>query len=428
MDAKLYIDEEANEPNEGERQKNYSNSTLKLISDWLHSQYEFKRDIIKTRIIFRPLNSNKQFRVLEDPQLNTMCVNADFSGLKQAKPATVMMYLSSEHIPPYDAIVEYLERVGKNRVTGKIDQLCSCIKTNNDALFKRYFKKWLASSVANALIKRGCQNHTCLVFTGGQGAGKTTFFNWLCPGELSEYMITGEIDLKKVSETTWKLAEYWFINLEEQIKALHKQDANTVKQLITLPTISGRRPYGRLDAHGYRLANFLASTNDEDFLNDPSGSRRFLCFKIESINLAYQKINIDDIWCEAYHFFKDNPNDYFLTSTDIEDLLKNNEAFVYNTQEEEYVSAFFSIPQPKDDYYLMQATSIRDFIKLETGNNNLKDRNIGVALRKRGFEIVSHKFQGSPFSVKAYKVQVISGAHRPSLEKYHAHPNNNFKP
>lgn len=424
--GRLSIDEET-PPSNGGGAKFTTSSNAELTWRWLCSQYEFKRNVIKSQAQYRPIGSKGEFSMIDDIVLNTLSINASFSGLKGCTPSTIAMFLYSEHTEAINPITEYILQAAKRKPAGVIKRLCGYVKTNNDQLFFKYFRKWLASSVANAIIPKGCQNHTCLTLVGGQGAGKTTFLEWLCPPLLKDYLFTGELNLDK-TDTVWRLAEYWFVNIEEQIKALNKQDANSMKQLITLPSIKGRRPYGRMDAVGHRLANFMASTNDDDFLTDPTGSRRYLCFRVDSIDRAYQTVKLDEVWAEAYHYYNENATSYFVTDADFKELSENNQPFVKTSEEQEYVNAFFSHPG-ENDYYLMPAVAIRDFLRNKTANMQLRERLVGIALKNYGYQQIAYRFSGTQFPSKAWKVGLNAGVSRePYLEKYHAHPNNNFKP
>jgi len=407
-------------------------SALKQMWDWLCSKYEFRRDVIKGRILWRDAlkpgkPNDKDFEVLTDEKLNTISIEAGFSGLKSSTASNITLFLFSHYTEEINPVADYLKRVAKRRPVDAIKKLCGYIQTHDNKMFEKHLRKWLASSIANALIPKGCQNHTCLTLTGGQGAGKTTLFKWFCPPELSDYMYNGEIDLRS-KDTLWKLAEYWIINLEEQIKSLNRQDSNTMKQIITLPDVKGRKPYGRLEAIGYRLANFLAGSNDDDFLNDPTGSRRFPSFKVVKIDEAYNKMKIDDIWAEAYHYYEQNPTSYYVTAEDFDELQKNNEQFVHVTQEAEYISNFIAHPKENMPYYLLPATALRDYMRFETGNQGLKERAIGIALKTNGFEQLSHRFTGADIPAKVWKVRVIAGKNIGTLDKYHAFANNQYKP
>ena len=72
---------------------------------------------------------------------------------------------------------------------------------------------------------------------------------------------------------------------------------------------------------GRKIINFKAeSTNKDEFLTDETGSVRWLCFElIGKMNFTYKdKININDIWRQAYSLYKSGFA-YQLTPEEIEE-------------------------------------------------------------------------------------------------------------
>lgn len=60
------------------------------------------------------------------------------------------------------------------------------------------------------------------------------------------------------------VAEYLFINIDDQLKALNKRDENELKNLITAPSVKYRRPYDVYIEEYPHLASFMASVNGND--------------------------------------------------------------------------------------------------------------------------------------------------------------------
>ena len=57
-----------------------------------------------------------------------------------------------------------------------------------------------------------------------------------------------------------------------------------------------RLPYARREETVQRTANFIGSTNEENFLNDPTGSVRWLVFDVTAINWEYsKKLDVNNI-------------------------------------------------------------------------------------------------------------------------------------
>ena len=90
------------------------------------------------------------------------------------------------------------------------------------------------------------------------------------------------------------------INIDDQLKALNKRDENELKNLITCPQVKYRMPYEKHIEERPHLASFVASVNGNDFLTDPTGSRRFLPFEVLAIDIDRAKsIPMDAVYSEA---------------------------------------------------------------------------------------------------------------------------------
>jgi predicted P-loop ATPase len=394
-------------------------SPLQQLMDWLFAMYDFKRDLVKEKIHFKN-KEDKEYKELNDASLNTISMKRELASHKKCSPADVERILMSDFNPGnHDPLREYFDKVSKKNPKGAIDKLAKIVTTTNQEMFTRYLKKWFVASVANYYTAVGCQNQMCLTLVGGQGLGKTTFFNHFLPKDLLEYMYTGNIDLDDKG-TPFKLSEYFIINIEEQLKGLYGKDENKLKTLITLPNVKGRRPYGRIEASNKRIGNFLASTNNDDFISDASGSRRFPSFRVTAVNLNdIKKINIDDVWSEALHIYRSGSFEYWVTAADQIELEKSNKEFIHLTYEHDQVALFFSPTDEKNEgTHIVPTAVIKDFIAAETGTKNVRDRCIGTALKQLGFTQVSHRFPFMAFPIKAWKVIINNPTGNAVINKY----------
>ena len=158
-----------------------------------------------------------------------------------------------------------------------IPDLASWVAVRNSDKWLLYLTKWLVTVVANVMGDRECRNHTCLVLTGEQGKFKTTFLDLLCPQALHGYSYTGKIYPQEKDTLTY-IGQNLIVNIDDQLKALNKRDENELKNLITCPMVKYRIPYDKYVEEHSHLASFVTSVNGNDFLTDPTGSRRFLPF------------------------------------------------------------------------------------------------------------------------------------------------------
>jgi hypothetical protein len=259
--------------------------------------------------------------------------------------------------------------------------------------------------VANAMDDRECRNHTCLVLTGEQGKFKTTFLDLLCPPALHGYSYTGKIYPQEKDTLTY-IGQNLIVNIDDQLKALNKRDENELKNLITCPMVKYRMPYDKYVEEHTHLASFVASVNGNDFLTDPTGSRRFLPFEVLSIDVERAKaISMDNVYAEAKALLNMGFR-YWFDDDEIAELYRESEDFQVQTAEMELLLCCFEKPTEDNPYCTyMTTTEIITYLGYYT-HHPLSLKHMGEALRKAGFEKVSRRRDGgSPIYV--YKVRKI---------------------
>lgn len=218
--------------------------------------------------------------------------------------------------------------------------------------------------------------------TGGQGAFKSTWLNLLCPSDLIKYLFCGKIDLQS-KDTYILLGTMFIINLDDQLRALNKKDDETLKTIITHPNINVRRPYDKYPSYLSRIASFCGSINTNEFLTDPTGSRRFLPFEVESIAIDIAKeIDINQVWAEAYALFKQPDFKYWFTVEDFAEMFGNNDDFQVATEEYELLHEYYEVvPDAKLANFHVSTTKLLAQLQTKT-RSSLSSKRLGEALRK----------------------------------------------
>lgn len=393
-------------------------SKTEMLESFFESKYSFRFNTIKCKPEMLSLVDNeREFYPLDKYKLNSLKRELDINNIETSTNALKELF-ESDFSKAVNPIQEYFTELPENKAgIDHIAELCSTVKVVNSKKWKEYLTKWLVAVVANAMTDRGCQNHTCLVLTGGQGKFKTTWLDHLCPKKLSAYIFTGKLDPNNKDSLTY-IAEFLFINIDDQLRQLNKKDENELKNLITTPSVKYRRPYDPWITEYPHLASFMASVNGNDFLTDPTGSRRFLPFEVENIEIDKAKaIDMNKVWAQAYSLFKSGFK-YFFNDEEIQELHEGNKAFQVVSQEEQLISEFFRVPASRSaaTHYYNNAM-IQNYIETHT-RAKLLPKKIGEALTRLGFE----KWQRTENGVVSWVYSVVQ---RSEIERDAQNQNHN---
>jgi hypothetical protein len=377
------------------------------IEAFLRERYAFRYNTVKSRTEYRAACSSSvnaagtaggAFQPVTKFCLNSIRRELDRTTGIATSAENVRAILESDFAERVNPVQSYFR--GLPKVTGRkaIARLAATVTVRNPEHWAEYLTKWLVGVAANALCDVGCQNHVCLVLTGEQGKFKTTWLDHLCPASLKSYLFTGKIDPQNKDVLTL-IAEYLFINIDDQLKALNKRDENELKNLITTPGVKYRRPYDVYIEEYPHLASFMASVNGNDFLTDPTGSRRFLPFEVVAIDIAAaQAVDMDAVYSEAMGLLQGGYR-YWFDDWEIEELHRQSSAFHVQTIEYEMLLQGFEPPptHPTDDCF-MTTSEIMNYLRAYT-TLNLSEKRMGEALHKAGFERKSKRVGGNPVYV-----------------------------
>jgi predicted P-loop ATPase len=290
--------------------------------------------------------------------------------------------LGSDFSPIYNPFEDYftsLEWDGADH----IGNLLSLVDVKNNQYFDAFFRKWIVAVVACALDPNET-NEQMLVFYGGQGVGKTTFMSKLIPTFLNDYAHTGSLSPDKKDDMIL-LGEIFLCNLDE-LSSLTPKNIDIFKQILSMKKTTGiRRAYARYSESMAKHASFCGSTNNKNFLFDKTGNRRFLCFEIESIDIArLREINIDKVYAQVVSMYIEGFQ-YWFSSEENKTIDASNEEFVYlNEFETVILEEFF----PTEESELkLTPTQVRNFLVHHSRiSQHITPQKIGIALTNLGFK------------------------------------------
>lgn len=214
-------------------------------------------------------------------------------GLQPKAQTVAQQILAVAKRNSYDPVAEYLAGLvwdGKAR----LDELLVAYfgAQGEPAYLRAVGAKFAISAVARAL-RPGCKVDTVLILEGPQGLRKSTAFRILG----GQYFSDAPIDVNN-KDSAMLASQFWFIELAE-LSTFRKSEDQALKAFITRTEDTYRPPYGRTNVKTPRRCVFVGTTNDDDYLRDPTGSRRFWPVKCSRIDTDALTRDRDQLWAEA---------------------------------------------------------------------------------------------------------------------------------
>ncbi|MFB6319957.1 VapE domain-containing protein [Saccharicrinis sp. FJH54] len=394
----LNIDEIENKKKETEKPKN---NPFQLTIDYLKEKYDFKYNLIKNEFEYRLLDSDdSEYEELnEDSVFVDMMI--DMPAFKVSKSNLVAILKSGYVTVKYNPIEDYFNDITQKpydpiKEPDYIKEIGDYITAVDGEQFVYHLKKWLVRSIKCAFVPDYYNKQCFTLKDRRQNNGKSTFCRWLCPGSLKDYLAE---NIGTDKDSLIKLSSNWIINLDE-LAQMTKRDLNSLKSLFSKENINERLPYDARPKRVPRIANFVGSTNEDEFLTDDTGTVRWLVFELKSISWDYVHIGIDNIWRQAFHLYNDENYNCELSKEDIEKNEERNKKFRLNSMERDMVQLYIHEPDKiengKKSYKNMEnvkfynSTEVVKELQLKTGISKLTNINMGKALNST-FDRDKHK-------------------------------------
>lgn len=243
------------------------------------------------------------------------------------------------------------------------------LKVDDTPFVREVTLNWLTAAVAR-IYRPGCRYHYCLIIHGAQGIGKSFSFeslgkNWY---QVLEAEVTDPHAIDAL-ETTW-IGEF------AEFKGMRKADVNATKAFVSTSADNRRRAYAHHTVSVPRHCVLCATVNDNEFLSDATGNRRFPIFESRLKAYEHGKEITDEyiaqIWAEVYQRYMEqfhNLNDLKLghalqLSTASQAIVEGTaEKFIRDDGLKLEIESFLDIPiLPAAIWTLMSKEERRKFI------------------------------------------------------------------
>ncbi|MBQ8484740.1 MAG: hypothetical protein IJ534_01160 [Bacteroidaceae bacterium] len=385
--------------------------TIAEIRQWLSEHTEVIYNVVTDQTMIRHTLINSQlstnhYQLLDDRILATLRAQMSIDTDKRVLKSDVYDVIKSDFARLVHPVRDYLNSLPLWDGNDRIAELASHLHA--EAVVPEQSDEEAQQALCWALHKWHCAavgtwlddsvtNHEVFVLIGKQGIYKTTCFRFLLPPELRSYFWENAHNAFSSKDDHLALSENCLTVIEE-VEATGSHELSELKSLITSDTIKERRPYARFREAKHRLASFCATGNQQHFLTDDTGNRRWLCFKVSHIDDPRTwKINYQQLYAQLLHEFQHGFR-YWFDSADEQQVERLNQPFRVESDEEQLIQTRLRVPQEGEPTKLMNAATICQLLNGGRVGYPLSSRKISIAMIKLGFH-VEHTRRGNMFRV-----------------------------
>ena len=379
-------------PEEGKKvDKNSIRENIVNMMQLLKSRYDFRYNTVMKYVEYLPKDKGWYgYQPVEPRVQKRMTLEVQLADIR-VSIKDVRNFLESDYIKNYNPIDEYLFQC-YDKWDGKdhIRALARTVPTANPH-WADWFYTWFLGMVDQwrGYSHRQYGNSVAPLLISKQGYNKSTFCRRLLPPEL-QWGYSDNLILSEKRQVYQAMAQFMVINLDEFNQISPQVQQGFLKNLIQLPTLKYKPPYGSHVMEFPRLASFIATSNITDILTDPSGNRRFIGVELTGPIDVSVRPNYQQLFAQAQTALHNGEKSYF-DAEQVKLIMKNNCQFEVAEPIDQYFQLYFDLVENEKEGEYLTAAEIFDYLKKQIGSSLKVNSLMGFGRKLANMSELKHK-------------------------------------
>ena len=344
-----------------------SKENIEKMMKYLNEKYDLRYNMVMKYTEYVPKDKEWiGFQAVEPRVQKSLTLEVQLAGIN-VSIKDVRNFLESNFIKNYNPVEDFLFTCYDNW-DGKdhIRALARTVPTNNPH-WEDWFYTWFLAMVEQWHNRTGRQygNSVAPLLISKQGYNKSTFCRRLIPPQL-QWGYTDNLILSEKRQVLQAMSQCLLINLDEFNQISAKVQQGFLKNLIQLPNVKYKPPYGSHVQEVPRTASFIATSNMDDILTDPSGNRRFIGIELTGPIDVSVRPNYQQLFAQAEKAIWNGEKTYF----DAEEtalIMENNRRYQQIDPVMQCFSESFTPTEDENEGTFMTAAAIFSELKAKYG-------------------------------------------------------------
>ena len=330
------------------------------IRTFMERRYELRRNVVKDAVEFRRHDQVfKPWQPLTQRDVKRLAFEEMQEG-GEGWPIDIELYVESSLVPDYNPVLEFLGGVGEwDGRRDYIGDYARRLKTDF-AEWPRLFHRWFLGMVAQALnLSRDYGNSVVPLLIGTQAMKKSTFCKNILPPTMREYYMD-DIKMDNAEQVERVLGRMWLVNIDEYNAKTPREQAK-IKRLLTEKDVQVRKMRSDQYTMTPRLCSFIATTNEQRPLTDPTGSRRYLCVEMAGQADMDGRVPYKQMYAQAVSELRRGER-YWFDNADERFIQEHNRSYQQLSTVDEVLNSLFVSADRRKEHF-MTATQIQQHLR-----------------------------------------------------------------
>ena len=348
--------------------KELSDNIMSMIG-FLCKKYDFRYNSVMKCTEYRPKEKDYWgYQPVDARVQKRMTLEVQLANIR-VSIKDVRNYLESDLLSTYNPVENFLFNCeGKWDGKDHIRALARTVPTDNP-YWEDWFYTWFLAMVDQwrTYSHRKYGNSVAPLLISKQGYNKSTFCRSLVPPEL-QWGYNDNLVLSEKRQVLQAMCQSLVINLDEFNQISPQVQQGFLKNIIQLPSVKIKPPYGSHVQEFPRMASFIATSNMEDILSDPSGNRRFLGMELTGPINVSQRPNYEQLYAQALSALRAGEKTYF-DAEQTRLIMANNRKFEVVSPVDQYFDLYFDLTDDAEQGEYLTAAEIFQELKSHIGSS-----------------------------------------------------------
>ena len=348
--------------------KELSDNIMRMIG-FLCKKYDFRYNSVMKFTEYRPKDKDYWgYQPVDARVQKRMTLEVQLANIR-VSIKDVRNYLESDLLSTYNPVEDFLFKcAGKWDGKDYIRALARTVPTDNP-YWEDWFYTWFLAMVNQwrSYSHRKYGNSVAPLLISRQGYNKSTFCRSLVPPEL-QWGYNDNLVLSEKRQVLQAMCQALLLNLDEFNQISPQVQQGFLKNIIQLPSVKMKPPYGSHVQEFPRMASFIATSNMEDILSDPSGNRRFLSVELTGPIDVSQLPNYEQLYAQALAALQAGEKTYF-DAEQTKMIMASNRKFEVISPVDQYFNLYFDLTDDVKQGEYLTAAEIFQELKSHIGSS-----------------------------------------------------------